>query len=96
VSEITDLLVRAARLEIERDEAIKARRSTEAAYRDLLAGRMENFTMFGLTSTEWLDIQSQHRRYEAALRKIASEDYRGNRPTPARLAFEALHPGGAA
>lgn len=31
-------------------------------------------------------------RYRAALEKIASEDYRGNRPSSAVIAYNALHP----
>jgi hypothetical protein len=31
-------------------------------------------------------------RYKAALEKIASQDYRGNRPPSAGIAWRALHP----
>jgi hypothetical protein len=37
-------------------------------------------------------IQERIKRLEAALRKIANQDYRGNRSTESQIAVEALKP----
>ena len=37
-------------------------------------------------------LQDRIKRLEAALRRIANTDYRGNRSTESQIAFEALKP----
>jgi hypothetical protein len=37
-------------------------------------------------------LQDRIKRLETALRKIANQDYRGNRSTESQIAFEALKP----
>ena len=46
--------------------------------------------VMGLLKRELIGTQKRIRHLESALRRIANQDYRGNRSTESQIAFEAL------
>ena len=84
--------LRAIALEVrKREDRIK---QLEEMYEGVIGERPEflGSNVMGLLKRELTGTQKRIKHLESALRRIADQDYRGNRSTESQIAFEALKP----